>query len=160
MAYYVAFTDTQFFFVEVDLVIREDCYLFAVYAMKGETSQRGKSRELSGRLNFSPIDVFNAPFLLRYIVWCITLLFKTCIMYQNKTNLCLTNIRRFILLIFDLRTPTYSWGRELMHKESIQLEIIKKSEITKKEITTITHIIGTWGCNLDILRLRDKIILI
>ena len=40
----------------------------AVYGTKGDTSQRRKTRELSGRLNHSPIDLFNAPFLLRYIV--------------------------------------------------------------------------------------------
>ena len=59
--YYVALADPLFFFVwvcvcvcvcvcgsEVDLVIREDCYPAAVYATKGDMSQRRKSRELSG----------------------------------------------------------------------------------------------------------------
>ena len=38
---------------KVDLVIQEDCYPFC------SVCQRRKSRELSGRLNHSPIGVFN-----------------------------------------------------------------------------------------------------
>ena len=53
---------------EVDLVFERTATRFAVYATKGDISQRRKSRELPGGLNHSPIDVFNAPFLLRYIV--------------------------------------------------------------------------------------------
>ena len=52
-------------FVRTKTNRQEDCNPFdfsAVYATKGETSQRGKSRKLSGRLNHSPIDVFNSPF--------------------------------------------------------------------------------------------------
>ena len=33
-----------------------------------------------------------------------------------------------ILLIFDLRTPTYPWRRVIIFKESIQMDMIKKSE--------------------------------
>ena len=52
-------------FVRTKTNRQEDCNPFdfsAVYATKGDTSQRGKSRKLSGRLNHSPIDVFNSPF--------------------------------------------------------------------------------------------------
>ena len=52
--------------------------------------------------------------------------------WKKNENLCLIKIWRFISVIFDLRTPTYSWGRVMMCKESFQLEIIQKLEITKK----------------------------
>ena len=53
-------------------------------------------------------DVFNVLFLLRYIVWCITL-FKTCI--KNKTNLCLINIWRFILFNIWPKNSNLSLGK-------------------------------------------------
>lgn len=61
----------------------------------------------------------NAPFLLRYIVWCITSCIKKskfvfriiiwCFMYQYLTE-----------------DPSYPWTRVIICKESFQLPVIKK----------------------------------
>ena len=54
---------------EVDLVIREDCQLFCIVCHeRGYKPKRKITRAFSSRLNYSPINFFNAPFLMRYIV--------------------------------------------------------------------------------------------
>ena len=123
----------------------------AVYATKGGASQRRKSQELSGRLNHSLIDVFNAPFRYNVHVLYIDFMlwFKTCI-NKKQTKLVFNQYPVFDIINIWPKNSNLSLGeRDNVQTEHSIGNYIKKVRNNKKSLCTHSPFIAILTRNIS-----------